>query len=659
MKRIIYILAIALSIVACTDDIDKSNRFTFTGETVSDYVLNRSDKYSHFINLLERAKLLSLLNTYGQYTLFLPDNEAVEKYVQEQDSIYHATKDSDDPVWTGITSPFFEELSDSMAIVIARNHVIEASTRMAEMGEGALPERNFNNRLLGVNFVVKDEQYYIMLNNSAAIIYGDNNVENGVVHLVDKVISPSQKNVPELIGSYNYFKLFTEALNVTGFCDSLKLDNDDSYNYEEYSITDAILGYVTYAPKTKFYKYTAFLETDEVFNANGIYTLDDLKGFAEKWYGKEESDNPRSPRNALNKFVAYHFVPREMPHNKIVPYAINENFDNIMPTIYDRYDYYETMQGTLMKVVKPLSKPEGRETYINYNKRKAPYNIELHNHLNVRVIPLTEFTQKKDYALFDQMAANGILHPIDKILVYNEDEMFGNILNERIRIDAASIIPELSCNNLRFGGAYYSSYVIPNVYSEKINIKNGTIYYVSNVRMYNNDYLTLDDYFDIEFTLPPLPPRVYEVRIGFSQHGRGTSDVVTIPERLCQIYIDGRVQGVPFDIQYLNRHPGRTESPTGYIADSETYDNGLENDKLMRHKGWMKAPVVFYGHDGHPARSTEHYIRKIITKKHFDNGKHTIRFRIVSKYDSAICLDYIEFVPLHIINDPTKPEDRY
>ena len=659
MKRILFILAIALSIVACTDEIDKSNRFTFTGETVADYVLNRSDKYSHFINMLERAKLLSILNTYGQYTLFLPDNEAVEKYVQEQDSIFHATKDSDDPVWTGITSPFFEELSDSMATVIARNHVIEASTRMAEMGEGALPERNFNNRLLGVNFVVKDEQYYIMLNNSAAIIYGDNNVENGVVHLVDKVISPSQKNVPELIGSYNYFKLFTEALNVTGFCDSLKLDNDDSYNYEEYTITDAILGYVTYAPKTKFYKYTAFIETDEVFNANGIYTLDDLKDFAEKWYGKEESDNPRSPRNALNKFVAYHFVPREMPHNKIVPYAINENFDNIMPTIYDRYDYYETMQGTLMKVVKPLSKPEGRETYINYNKREVPYNLELLNHLNVRVIPLTEFTQKKDYALFDQMAANGILHPIDKILVYNENEMFGNILNERIRLDAASMIPELSCNNLRFGGAYYSSYVIPNVYSEKINIKNGTIYYVSNVRMYNNDYLTLDDYFDIEFTLPPLPPRVYEVRIGFSQHGRGISDVVTIPERLCQIYIDGKVQGVPFDIQYLNKFPGRTESPTGYIADSETYDNGLENDKNMRNKGWMKAPVVFYGHDGHPARSTEHYIRKIITKKHFDNGKHTIRFRIVSKYDSAICLDYIEFVPLHIINDPTKPEDRH
>ena len=56
MKQILCILAIALSIVACTDDIDKSNRYTFTGETVADYMLNRSDKYSHFINLLERAQ---------------------------------------------------------------------------------------------------------------------------------------------------------------------------------------------------------------------------------------------------------------------------------------------------------------------------------------------------------------------------------------------------------------------------------------------------------------------------------------------------------------------------------------------------------------------------------------------------------------------------
>ena len=77
MKRILYILAIALSILACTDEIDKSNRYTFTGETIMDYLLNRSDRYSHFIEVLRKADMLSLLQTYGQYTLFLPDNISV------------------------------------------------------------------------------------------------------------------------------------------------------------------------------------------------------------------------------------------------------------------------------------------------------------------------------------------------------------------------------------------------------------------------------------------------------------------------------------------------------------------------------------------------------------------------------------------------------
>ena len=193
MKRILYILAIALSILACTDDIDKSNRFTFTGETMADYLLNRSEKYSHFITMLERANLLGLLSTYGQYTLFLPDNDAVEKYVQEQDSIYWATKDTPQFINTGITSPLVEELSDSMANVLARTHLLPARFHSADMGEGAMGTRNFNKRYLGVNYKATDEDFHILINNLSAITHGDNEVENGIIHVVDRVIPPTQK----------------------------------------------------------------------------------------------------------------------------------------------------------------------------------------------------------------------------------------------------------------------------------------------------------------------------------------------------------------------------------------------------------------------------------------------------------------------------------
>ena len=205
MKRILYILAIALSILACTDDIDKSNRFTFTGETMADFLLNRSEDYSNFIKILEKANMFGLLSTWGQYTLFLPTNEAVERYLAEQDSLYWATRDDNVPYETGITSPLLEDLSDSMATVIARTHLVEARYPMAEMSEGTLHRRNFNLRSLGISYKVDDEQFYIMINNRSAIISGDNEVENGIVHIIDKAINPTSRNVPGLIEGYRYF----------------------------------------------------------------------------------------------------------------------------------------------------------------------------------------------------------------------------------------------------------------------------------------------------------------------------------------------------------------------------------------------------------------------------------------------------------------------
>ena len=75
--RFLCLLALALSLFACREEIDKSNRFTFTGETIADYILNRSENFTHFIRILEQAEMFGLLSTYGQYTLFLPTNGAI------------------------------------------------------------------------------------------------------------------------------------------------------------------------------------------------------------------------------------------------------------------------------------------------------------------------------------------------------------------------------------------------------------------------------------------------------------------------------------------------------------------------------------------------------------------------------------------------------
>ncbi|MBQ3121946.1 MAG: hypothetical protein IJC08_05025, partial [Bacteroidaceae bacterium] len=307
-----------------------------------------------------------------------------------------------------------------------------------------------------------------------------------------------------------------------------------------------------------------------------------------------------------------------------------------------------------------------RDTYINFNKREAPFNTELHRHLSVRVIPLTEFIKmRKEYTHFDQMASNGIVHPIDKILIYNEDEMHGNILNERIRIDVLNLMPELQCNGVRYHPnerTMSPERVIPDDYSEKLSIKSGMVIvpYVHRVLTLFGDCLRCYREFDFELTLPPLPSRVYEVRAGLVNPSYAVWNGTIRPDPV-QVYIDGKVEGVPFPINYndYKDHESLNVEQTGYVADERTLDNGLENDKLMRNIGWMKGPVSFIDWDGYTARDKRYSMRKIITRKFFAPGRHTIRFRYVGERANEMLLDYLEFVPLNIINDPTKPEDRY
>jgi hypothetical protein len=222
--------------------------------------------------------MLSLLQTYGQYTLFLPGNDAIEIYLAEQDSIYQEYKDTETPVWTGITSPLLEDLSDSMANVISRTHLVEARFLTSQFGEGALTKWNMNDRYLGISYRVSGEDYHIMINNSSAIVGSDNEVENGVVHIVDRVIDSSMEQLPELISKMPYFTIFTEALKATGFADSLRLIMDPEYSAQSSSLRFPY-------PAHKYYKYTGFIEPDEVFRANGISNIDELRAFCEKWYG--------------------------------------------------------------------------------------------------------------------------------------------------------------------------------------------------------------------------------------------------------------------------------------------------------------------------------------------------------------------------------------
>ena len=78
----------------------------------------------------------------------------------------------------------------------------------------------------------------------------------------------------------------------------------------------------------------------------------------------------------------------------------------------------------------------------------------------------------------------------------------------------------------------------------------------------------------------------------------------------------------------------------------------------MRNLGWMKLPDTYKLYEK-TARDVVTWARKILTRKYFGTGDHWLRIKSLNNDISSLSIDYIELVPLNIINDPTKPEDRH
>ena len=71
---ILVLLPVVSGLISCSENIDNSNLYTFTGETIEDYLTNRNDKFSSFNYILQRAGMDKIFSGYGTYNCFAPTN---------------------------------------------------------------------------------------------------------------------------------------------------------------------------------------------------------------------------------------------------------------------------------------------------------------------------------------------------------------------------------------------------------------------------------------------------------------------------------------------------------------------------------------------------------------------------------------------------------
>lgn len=661
--RIIGILMMSIIgvwVSSCIEPIDESNRYTFRGATAASYLQEHDDLFSSFIYILQRGEKFNLLKAYGKYTCFAPTNDAIQRYLIEQDSIYRASllPGSKKVIWTGITSPILEELSDSMCAVISKTHILPEDYLTTEMEGDVVPTKNLNDRYLTMSFGVDENLHSMLFINGAQVIMPDEQVENGVVHTISKVLNPSSNTVPAQIENMKFLTIFSEALEKTGLTESLQ-------NYKDFSYVDGENTAGNYDgngnssfPATRYYGYTAFVESDSTFNAAGIYTIEDLYEQCKKWYPEATDNEYTSENNALHKFIAYHLIDKKLLYTRLVCHNLSLNtYDSEVNLVKrsDRIEYYETMQGTLMKVTRPLSNATYQtDVLINYSRdltdTSHPYDCTFGKKdipVNVRIKdPATVVADSVSYPGYIQEALNGSIHVVDHFLVYDEDVMAGYVLNEVMRFDFSSLVPEFTNNDIRWcsrgnaGILKGNEYYIPKGYGTNVvyNTDETRLYYLCPNQTWHNyqgDEMMCLGAFDFKYKMPPVPEGTYELRMGYSANNN---------RHVIQFYVDDEVTGIPVDLRILLNNPA-----IGYEYDAQTDDNGIANDKNMKNRGYVKGPTTYYYNGSTLARQDNSVVRKVITTKYLGKGDHWVRFKNVKEDDNGkaqFMHDYLEMIPV-------------
>jgi len=648
-------------ISGCRDSDLVETYTTFTGKMMGQYLSEEDSTFSEFTAALNRAGALSLLNTYGKYTCFAPTNEAMQQFYAEK----------------GKT---LEQLDSTELRDLVFYHLIDGETAGTQyyrttdydvFGKGALPTKNMAGRYIYIS--LSNSQW--MIDKTARIISADNEMINGVVHVINKVLQGNKDLLPDFIAANSRYSLFSKALEETRLADSLKLVDDESYVQKpNWQYVRATYNKSCPYPKSKLYGFTVFMESDSIMKLNNINTFDELVNYAKSVYDVMYPDdknitNFADRRNSLNRFVAYHIVNKKMTSDKIV---VKWAYTYTWSTEYSATGWFSYKNDDDKYLIEQYLIPMCPNTliavqlgnYFNfYDKQTDQAGSVLSS--SYRGL-MTEARKRNFITLIDTESnnecLNGIYHSLNNMLVYDQN-VESKVLKKRLRMEVRTFMPELDNNDFNFEKYSLGPMIIPDnyckalTYNEESKVK--VILFPANVHPYMyGDEMLADGFFNLKLKVGPIPAGKYEVRVGYQV--RPTTRGIT------QYYFDGRPCGIPIDQKKTGTDPeigwqqvyndaliaGRTAADPVNDADPD----GFENDKLLRNRGYMRGPDIWTGPvfrndwqvTNYSARNSTASLRRILGIFSFDETS-THELGMVQMSDGDALLDYIEFMPVEMI----------
>lgn len=275
-NRLMYIILYAgiILFTACEVEKKESGFFDEDVRSIATFIEANKEEYSRYWQILETTGLYPTLNAYNphgdDYTLFLPTNEAFDRYIMENEKY-----DS------------FESLLEDYEFLwlLSRYHLVNIGLLSNEFPYGALPDSTITGDYLTVGIEVSEDSSLYMINNTAPVIIKDIETTNGYIHVIGETLEPISYNSYDWLAGKEGYSILSRAFEESGLKDTM--------------------GIYRYTPAGQLIKngYTVFAEHDSIFARRGILSFEDL---LEKVHspGYDLDD----PEGGLYQFAAYHLL---------------------------------------------------------------------------------------------------------------------------------------------------------------------------------------------------------------------------------------------------------------------------------------------------------------------------------------------------------------
>lgn len=267
--------ALLLGAISCKVD---EEDVLFTGDDYQNMMqyIEADPNFESFKKIVEAGSMTDALSSYNSnggsgYTLFLATNAAVDLFVDENER--YASLDA-----------LVEDAAYCAEIV--RYHLVNGRIPSSDFPNGALADKTISNYFLTIFFREGNDEVSYSVNDEAEVILTDIDLDNGVIHLIDKMLTPVVFTSYEWVTESNDFTIFAELLTQCGLADTLNAFELDELGREIYN------------------EYTVMAESDELYAENGIHSFNDLVNTIDDLADQDFTN----PENAVNKYARYHIL---------------------------------------------------------------------------------------------------------------------------------------------------------------------------------------------------------------------------------------------------------------------------------------------------------------------------------------------------------------